>query len=490
VAGYEVRDSMTSFMRPLTGSAAQLLRAALGVASLLLLSSLTACLAPTPAPAKRAAAAVPEVPVPEVPYDRMSAAIELGRPQDALESYEKALAAEPRSTDARILHARLLTLAGKLQEAREELNIVLGQEPRNTDALYNLSVVAELEQRTEERRDLLRQVVEIDAAHADALAGLGELSLHRGDTAAARGFFERALTAEPTHLVGLLGLGAAFEKTGDWKSAEALYARGVAAQPDYPFSFIDRARARQALDDRAGALQDLCQAISLDPDYPWSYIDRGKLYLSLSRGQEAQSDFSVALRLDPGRFETYALRAEARGLVGDAAGALADWEQVVALEPDYWFAWEPMAVAAWAGGAWAKARDAFLRASLAREEEHALVLCAALCAFQAGSPKEAAGIIEPLLSKLPRDSWYHDVARFLVERGTEGALLARIDRERNQALKARMLFYVAVVYHATGMERAGLTYLVQIDGKGAPGAVETGLARAELARRTAGGEQE
>jgi tetratricopeptide (TPR) repeat protein len=480
---------MTSFMRPRTGSAAQLLRAAPGVASLLLMCSLTGCLAPTPAPAKRAAAAA-GAPAAEVPYERMSAAIELGRPQDALESYEKALATEPRSTETRILHARLLTLAGKLQEAREELNVVLGQEPRNTDALYNLSLVADLEQRTEERRDLMLKVVEIDANHADALAGLGELSLRRGETAAARGFFERALAADPMHLVGLLGLGAAFERTGDWRSAEALYARGVAAQPDYPFSFIDRARARQALGDRAGALQDLSQAISLDPGYPWSYVDRGKLYLGLSRGQDAQADFSVALRLDPGRFETHALRAEARGLVGDTAGALADWEQVVALEPDYWFAWEPMAAAAWAEGAWTKARDAFLRASSARGEEHSLVLCAALCAVRAGSPKEATDIIAPVLSKLPRDSWYYDVARFLVERGTEGALLARIGRERDQALKARMLFYVAVVYNAAGMERAGLAYLVQIDGKGAPGAVETGLARAELARGKAGREQE
>jgi hypothetical protein len=37
------------------------------------------------------------------------------------------------------------------------------------------------------------------------------------------------------------------------------------------------------------------------------------------------------------------------------------------------------------------------------------------------------------------------MARYLVDRSVEGLLIARIDRERNTTLGARMLFYVGVV---------------------------------------------
>ena len=90
-----------------------------------------------------------------------------------------------------------------------------------------------------------------------------------------------------------------------------------------------------------------------------------------------------------------------------------------------------------------------------------------------------------MLGEVPADSWQHDVARLLLDRGTESAYLVRVDRETDASLKARLLFYAAMISFTSGMDRVGLTYLVQIDGKGAPAAMETGLARSELERRKA-----
>ena len=351
--------------------------------------------------------------------------------------------------------------------------------------LYNLSIVEGMEGHVDAQETLLRDVVGIDPKHADALAGLGDLVLARGDPGAAAPLFEKTLTVSPTNLTALMGQGADPAASGDWQTAFDLYTRAIAVQPDYSFAYIDRARARRSLFDPDGAIQDLTQAIHLDPQYPWSYIDRGRIYLQQSHREEAVADFSMAIRLDPDQFETYALRAQALDAGGDAQGALADWDRVAALKPDYGYAYAPMAALAWQAGDWAAARDAFLKAYSFDDAQHSYLLCAALCAQKLGRQPDVAGIVEPVLSHAPADSWQRDIAHFLVDRSNESSLLARIDGERNAQVKAAMLFYVAVSYLSVGVDGAGLTYLTQIQGKGAPQAIETRLARAELDRHSA-----
>jgi hypothetical protein len=153
------------------------------------------------------------------------------------------------------------------------------------------------------------------------------------------------------------------------------------------------------------------------------------------------------------------------------------------LKPDYGPAYVPLARLAWARADWPTARDAFRQAYLYQEDEHSLALCAAVCSLRAGKPAEVSAVLTPVLPQLAADSWYRDTARFLMDRSAEPSFLGRINRERNAALKARMLFYYAEYCFANNMDRAGLTYLIQIEGKGAVSAPETQLASAELARR-------
>ena len=190
----------------------------------------------------------------------------------------------------------------------------------------------------------------------------------------------------------------------------------------------------------------------------------------------------MAIRLDPGQFESYALRAGALTSAGDTDGALADWERVASLQPRYWYAYAPLAALRWTRGEWAMARAALLRAYEFQEDEHSFALCAALCSIRQGNKADAVATLQIVLDKVPGESWYRDVARFLLDPETETALLSRIDRERSPTLKARMLFYVAVAYLGGAMDRAGRTYLVQITGRGSPLTIETQLADIELQR--------
>ena len=325
---------MIRLFRLRTSRAAGLIRAAFFVALALFVSTLLACIAPAHPPV--AASTTDE------PYESMSASIAMGNPDAALSIYEKALASKPQSNATRILHGRLLMIAGKLDAAREEFNLVLATDSRNTDALYNLSLVAGLQDRLDEQVSLLHQVVDIDPSYADALAALGDNALATGDTSAATAYYDRALAADGRTIGALIGAGEIQSRAKAWAAAAELFTRALLVQPDYPFAYIDRAQARVAMNDTDGALDDLSRAIAIDPQYSWSYIDRGKIYAARNRAAEAIADFDVALKLDPDEFEGYALRAGARASAGDTAGAIADWNRVVSMKPDYGYAYEPL----------------------------------------------------------------------------------------------------------------------------------------------------
>lgn len=469
---------------PSISRSAQRFRATSIAAALLIPFILSSCLAPSPLPEKRRAE--PSV---EFPWESMSASIALGDPSTALEKFEKALADSPQSPATRILHGRLLMIAGKLAEAREELGLVLGEDPRSTDALYNLSLVAGLEGRAEEQEELLGRVVAIDAGHSDALAALGDLALARGDEARGAEWFQKALAGDPGNFLALLGQGTISRQRGDCSGAVDLFTRAIARQPDFPFSYIERARAQKSLGLTGEALGDLSRAIALDPGYSWSYLDRGKLYVMEARREEALADFSMAIRLSPEQFSGYALRASVLDAKGDREGALADWERVLALKPGYWFAYPPLGALYFEKGEWDKARQAFLSAYRYQEDDHSLALLAALCSHRGGNPRDSSQALQTVLSQVERDSWYAEIARFLIDPAADARLLNRLQGEKNKALKARMLFYVAEQYLASGRRRAAVSYLALIDGEGDRGLVETRLARFELAR-SGGGEQE
>ncbi len=441
-----------------------------------IVSLLASCLAPTGAPQKRPV----EKPEPEVPYESIAASIAVGNRQAALDEYNKALKEGPQSRLTRLLHARLLLVAGKLDEAREELAILLAEDAGDTGVLYSLSVLEGLKGDKKSQKEFLLKAVAADPNHVDALSALGDLALEQKERAAAGSYFDRALQQDPRNLVALLGKGEVLTQAKEYGKASEAFSKAIETEPDYPFAYIDRARAKKYLGDAEGGIKDLSQAIRLDPGYSWSYLDRGRLYVQARKPDLALEDFSMAVELAPESFVGYALRAEALYEMRRYDEALADFRKVMDIRADYFFAYEPMGVIYYMKSDWAGARRSFADAYRSREEEHSFALLAALSSIRGGKPKEAADYLWGALAKIPRDSWYYEVARFLIDPSTDTRLLSRIQKEKNQALRSRMLYYVAAQYLAVGRLPAAQSYLLSIEGKCAPGLAETRLALREL----------
>jgi len=441
----------------------------------ILAAALASCVATRPVPEQPIAEA-------ELPWESMSAFIALGEPGRALEAYESALAERPDSPATKLLHARLLMIAGRLDEARAELSLLAAASPEDSEVLFNLSLVEGLAGRTAERKAALVRVVAADPGHAGANAALGDLALEAGDAAAAAASYERALAAEPGNLVALMGQGEIAFRDKRYEESAGFLTRAVEADAGWPFSYVDRARARRSLGDTAGALEDLTTAIGLDPGYPWTYVDRGRVHAQAGRLDEAIADFTAAIRLDGTMFAAYAPRAELLYRADRRSEAVADFTRVLDLRPDYWYAHAPLGVLLYGDGAWARAHDELLAAYEKESEEPAWALLAALAMRRGGDVRAANAELQALVSRLDRASWYWEVARCLLEPSADFALVTRIEREKNRPLRARMLYYLAEASALAGRRSAAQTYLFEAKDAGAPEDPETRLARWELAK--------
>ncbi|MFH5925163.1 tetratricopeptide repeat protein [Roseomonas xinghualingensis] len=116
--------------------------------------------------------------------------------------------------------------------------------------------------------------------------------------------------------------------------AHGAFTLALALAPTDPELLVDRAIAAGMLGRFPDSLPDLDQALAQDAQRAEAWVFRAATLRHLDRTQEALRDIERALAIEPGSPEALLERGILRQLQGDAAGARADWESVVATSPD------------------------------------------------------------------------------------------------------------------------------------------------------------
>jgi tetratricopeptide (TPR) repeat protein len=172
-----------------------------------------------------------------------------------------------------------------------------------------------------------------------ALYGMNLIRLHQGRHAEALSYVDRALALDPGNEdawsnrgLSLVALGRAEEATGiyDW----ILQRRPGALEVRY-----QRARALNAIGRTADALTDLDYVLQAKPDHVDACVVRANLLWMMGATDQALESFGRALALEPTKPEALWGRSNCRWTrKQDVAGAIADLERLVALNPDFPYA--------------------------------------------------------------------------------------------------------------------------------------------------------
>ena len=271
----------------------------------------------------------------EVKLWRADLAFRAGDRQIAQSVCDQVLAKDPRNRGARLLHARLLRLQGKLPEAEQEL-FTLKTDARDWPrAHYEYGLVADANGNKQLAREAMREAVRIYPGYSDALRYLASALRDDGfydqafgdaqnylqsspeDPAAIRLFVELANKTGQAGLAReklgamkeasakykdrpeiLVAVADGYAMLGDGANASELLGQIAATQPGSIDATIARARVLAKAQQTAAAEKMLLDEIARNPSPSLQYA-LGQTYLALGRTAQAVERFRAAAKDDP-----------------------------------------------------------------------------------------------------------------------------------------------------------------------------------------------
>jgi serine/threonine protein kinase/tetratricopeptide (TPR) repeat protein len=185
----------------------------------------------------------------------------------------------------------------------------------------------------DQARDLLdrARTLPLNTARDHYLAALERMG--GGDYAGARDQLRDARRLDPQDAYVCYALGLCYAQLGEYHRAASALDASLALWPDFFASHYQRARCHLELKEHAEAVDEFSRAIRLQPDFLDAYVDRALARRALDDYNGAESDLSHALKEGIAATRVYFIRAAVRRQAGNISGADADRAEGLRREP-------------------------------------------------------------------------------------------------------------------------------------------------------------
>jgi len=264
-----------------------------------------------------------------------SAAYEAGRLAEAEELCAAILTAKADHFDANHLLAIVQSRTGRDEEALASYDRVLALDPRNAMVLSNRGNVLHQLGRHEEALASYEAALQLDPGNAGTLLNRAVALRALQRTADAVASCEAAIALKPDHAEAHFARGNALMELGEFETALASYERAVAIKPDHAAAWSKRGHALLELQQFAEALASCEKAIAIKGDLVEALNDRGCALLGLKRAEEALASYDTLLAIRPDLAEAHNNRGNALMDLKRFQDAVASYDQAIALNPDF-----------------------------------------------------------------------------------------------------------------------------------------------------------
>ena len=269
-------------------------------------------------------------------YNRGVTLSNMKRAADALASYDKALEIAPDDSGIWMNRVPVLVDLNRPQEALAAAEKLLAVAPQYAEAWNNRGIALQALQRFEEALASYGKALAIKPDYAEAHFNRGSALqyLARGEEALAG--FAAAVAIKPDFAEAWYNYGVALQDARRLDEALTRYDKALAVQPDYADALFNRANVLSDLRRFEEALAGYGQLLAVAPDHARAWNNRGTILWNMKRSEEALASYDRAVALEPGHAEFLSNRgimlwAEKR----DLAGAIGDLEKAVLADPEY-----------------------------------------------------------------------------------------------------------------------------------------------------------
>ncbi|MDB6026252.1 MAG: Tetratricopeptide 2 repeat protein [Verrucomicrobiales bacterium] len=258
-----------------------------------------------------------------------------GQTQEALEHFDKGLAAKPDSVELINNLASVLLDQGRAQEAVTYLQKAIKIAPRAAMAFYNLGNANDQLHHTQEAESNYRKAIEIDPGHAQAHSNLGCLLYAAGKKKEAVEEFTHAITIRPDYAEALNNLAVIFLELGRRSEATSLLQDAIRANPNYADAHFTLGNALLSQGWYAEAVEAFRRALDLGYKDPQIHARLGAALWRAGDADEGLRELAEAMRVQPdlaeAHYQTGLILSERK----QSANAISFLRQAIKFNPDW-----------------------------------------------------------------------------------------------------------------------------------------------------------
>ena len=266
---------------------------------------------------------------------------ELGRVDEAMAEFDRALAIAPDYAVALLNRGEMHRRRRDFARARADFESILAVRPDMAPAHLNLGVLCAQLDDLAAAEPALDAALALEPGRAGTWFQRAYVRQRRQNVAGALSDLDEALRRDPDSVPSLLLRAGIRSDAGDFAAARADVDRAVALDPEDLTARGLRARIAAGAGDLAAARRDQDLLVAREPEDVARRVERARLALRMGDTTTVQADVARILELDPDQPWALARRADVRKRRGDLRGALADLDRALARSPgaaDAWYA--------------------------------------------------------------------------------------------------------------------------------------------------------
>jgi tetratricopeptide (TPR) repeat protein len=207
---------------------------------------------------------------------------EMKRYEDALASFEKAVALKPDHAEALNNRGAVLQKMKRSDDALASYNKAIELKPDYANAHYNRGSTLRQLGRNDAALASFERAIALKPDYAEAYNNRGILLREMKQYDAALSSFDQAISLKPDHAIALNNRGINLLITGDLPQAEKMFLKSLELQPDFPdpwFNLVNIRKFRNVDNAEAKGIQVLLNKQGTSPgDKEFLYFSLGKIY--------------------------------------------------------------------------------------------------------------------------------------------------------------------------------------------------------------------
>jgi len=264
---------------------------------------------------------------------------DLGKPQEEIACYDKALEINPRLAGAWNNKGTALANLRKLQEAITCFDRALDINPRDADTWCNKGTALANLRKLQEAIACLDRALEINPRLAEAWSNKGTALNNLGKLQEAVDCYDRALEINPRLAEAWGNKGNALHNLGKTREAIACYDRTLEINPRYALAWSSKGTALGKLDKLQEAIDCYDIALEINPRDAEAWYNKGVSLVNLGKHRDAIDCFDRVLEINSRDEKTWNNKGVALGRLSNLQDAVACYDRTLEINPRHAEAW-------------------------------------------------------------------------------------------------------------------------------------------------------